>query len=157
MPIELRPVVESDVRDFITWRYEPPYDGYSITGNEAELVVYFLSDKVRCHALLENSELVGFCTFGSDAQVPGGDYFQNRLDIGLGIRPALTGQGNGRSYVAAVIEFALQQELPLRVTIAGINERAIKVWEANGFRQTQNFEAESEVMGTRRFGVYERD
>jgi len=157
VPIRLQPVTTAQVREFITWRYDAPYDGYNIVGDEAELVTYFTSDAVNCHALLDNEELIGFCTFGSDAQVPGGDYFQNRLDIGLGIRPDLTGQGNGTRYVAAVVEFASRRGMPLRATIAAVNERAIKVWESNGFQQTQDFEAESEVMGTRRFGIYERD
>ncbi len=156
MAIDLRPVAEADILQFITWRYEPPYDGYNITGATDELVAYFLGPTVECNVLIENGELIGFCTFGADAQVPGGDYFQNRLDIGLGIRPDLTGNGNGASFVRTVVDHALTQSAQLRVTIADINARAIRVWEANGFRHTQSFESPSEVMGSREFSIYER-
>lgn len=157
MTIEIRPITESDIREFITWRYEPPYDGYDITGDPEELLAYFMLPSVDCHALVENGELIGFCTFGSDAQVPGGDYFQNRLDIGVGIRPELTGQGNGASYVKAVTDHAASKHGSLRATIARQNLRAIRVWESNGFHRTQQFESPSEVMGTNAFAIYERD
>lgn len=156
MDVTLRPVTESDIRQFITWRYDPPYDGYNITGDADQLVTYFMLPSVDCHALLADDELIGFCTFGSDAQVPGGDYFQNRLDIGLGIRPDLTGQGNGSSYVETVVDHALSRQTSLRVTIARQNRRAIRVWEANGFHQTQEFQSPSEVMGTHDFAIFER-
>ena len=156
MAIDIRPVAEPDIREFITWRYEPPYDGYNITGDAEELVAYFTLASVDCHSLFEDDELIGFCTFGSDAQVPGGDYFQNRLDIGLGIRPDLTGKGNGSSYVKAVVNHALTKQATLRATIAQQNLRAIRVWEANGFARTQACESPSVVMGTDRFAIYER-
>lgn len=155
MAVEVRPVTEADIRDFITWRYEPPYDGYSITGDESELVAYFMLPSVDCHALVEGDALVGFCTFGADAQVPGGDYQKNHLDIGLGIRPDLTGRGLGADFVATVIRHALAKHPALRVTIAQPNERAIRVWESNGFRRTQIFRSPSRVMGAEEFGVYE--
>lgn len=156
MTVEIRPVTQPDVREFITWRYEPPYDGYNINGDPDELVAYFLGSSVECHTLVDDGELIGFCTFGSDAQVPGGDYFQNRLDVGMGIRPDLTGQGNGASYVAAVVDHALTKSPSLRVTIAEQNARAIRVWEANGFQRAQSFESPSEVMGTTRFATFHR-
>ncbi len=157
MAIEIRPVEEPDIREFITWRYEPPYDGYNISGDAEELVTYFMLASVDCHALTEGDELIGFCTFGADAQVPGGDYFQNRLDIGLGVRPDLTGRGHGASFVAVVVDHALTKHPSLRVTIARQNRRAIRVWEANGFHQTQEFESPSKVMGTHEFAIFERD
>lgn len=156
MSIEIRPVTEPDIREFITWRYDPPYDGYNITDDPDEAVAYFLSPGVECHVLVDSDELIGFCTFGADAQVPGGDYFENRLDIGLGIRPDLTGRGNGSTYVAAVVDLALEEHTGLRVTIAEQNARAIRVWEANGFQRVQRFESPSEVMGTKRFATFHR-
>lgn len=156
MTVEIRPVTEPDIREFITWRYEPPYDGYNITGDPDELIAYFLGSSVECHALVDDGELIGFCTFGSDAQVPGGDYFQNRLDIGLGIRPDLTGRGRGAGFVALVVDHALARQPSLRVTIADHNARAIRVWEANGFQRVQSFESPSEVMGTTRFATFHR-
>jgi RimJ/RimL family protein N-acetyltransferase len=59
----------------------------------------------------------------------------------MGIHPDHTGQGRGREYVAAVLTYAQKRFKPrsFRVTIASFNRRAQRVWEGNGFQQTQRF------------------
>lgn len=91
---------------------------------------------------------MAFCCFGADAQVPGGDYSKHALDIGLGLRPDLTGLGHGLDYVRTVIEFGIMRFKPgiLRATIASFNLRAQKVWIASGFRECQRFERESDDL-----------
>jgi RimJ/RimL family protein N-acetyltransferase len=156
--LTLRPVAEADVRDFATWRYEPPYDGYNMTQAADEAVAYFLGGDVVCHVIEAGPELVAFFTFGSDARVPGGDYSKPCLDIGLGVRPSLTGQGLGRGFVDTVVRFAQQQHpsTTLRVTIASANHRAIKVWQHAGFEETQEFDTAEEMMGSTRFTIFEK-
>lgn len=84
----------------------------------------------------ENSELVAYCSFGQDGQVTGADYRDQALDIGMGIRPDLTGRGKGAEYAKAVLEFADSFFKPkaFRVTIAAFNKRAIRVWQKLGFQ-----------------------
>ncbi len=148
--LQVRAAVISDVREFLEWRYAPPYDVYDLikVGATDEQIAaeaaYFLDPETRCHVICdEGGALVGFCTFGQDGQVPGGDYSAGALDIGLGMRPELTGQGNGRFLVRAVIDFAVATWQPpqLRVTIAEFNRRAQRVWRQAGFVQTQRFVA----------------
>ena len=120
-----------------------------------------LGPDARCHALVDESgDLVGFCTFGPDAQVPGGDYSAPALDIGLGIRPDRTGRGNGAGYVAAVVDFAAAEFGPdhMRVTISEWNKRAQRVWEKTGFERTQRFDTPPDFtgMGGGVFLVFER-
>ena len=78
---------------------------------------------------------------GPDARVLGGDYSHDAIDLGLGLRPDLTGHGRGRDLVAAVLdrvsEVLANPTLP--VTIAAFNIRAIRVWEAAGFAITCRF------------------
>jgi RimJ/RimL family protein N-acetyltransferase len=76
--------------------------------------------------------------------VPGGDYSTPALDIGLGVRPDLTGRGLGFDYVNAVIDFAYRTYTPdrLRVTIAAFNARARRVWERAGFELIGKFQSE---------------
>ena len=64
------------------------------------------------------------------------------LDIGLGIRPNLTGHGKGSGFVEAVLDFANKTYSPdrLRVTIADFNRRAQRVWEKAGFHVVQKFQ-----------------
>ena len=94
----------------------------------------------------EWGDLAAFCCFGLDAQVPGGDYGMPALDIGLGVRPDLTGQGNGSRYVSAVLGFAQRtsEQESLRVTVAEFNERARRVWQEAGFSPVQRFERQQD-------------
>lgn len=106
MTINLRPATDSDVRELATWQYDPPYDVYDITMNPDKAVAYFLGPGVHCYTLLDGNDVAGYCTFGHDAQVPGGNYDEDGLDIGLGIEPARTGRGEGHRYVTAVVAHA---------------------------------------------------
>ncbi len=96
----------------------------------------------------QEDELVGYCSYGQDAQVPGGDYSEEALDIGLMIKPELTGQGLGAAYASEVIQNGIDKYTPtkLRVTIAAFNQRAIRTWEKNGFLKTQAFKRRKDGM-----------
>jgi GNAT superfamily N-acetyltransferase len=133
------------------WRYEPPYDVYDLgKGEDVERVVEdLLNPEFAYTAILDPAgALVAFCCFGADARVPGGDYRAAALDIGLGVRPDLTGQSQGSAYAQAVLDYvastssaesAEDVEVAYRVTIAAFNVRARRVWEKLGFRPTQRF------------------
>ncbi len=149
--VTIRPVTETEVRELGTWRNAPPYDVYDIGDESVEgNIEYLMGPETRCHALVEASgDLIGFCTFGSDARVPGGDYSAPALDIGLGIRPDRTGLGNGSRYVAAVADFAATAFQPeqMRVTISEWNKRAQRVWENAGFERTERFDTPKDFVG----------
>src|SRR5688572_13654455 len=141
----LAPLDAANARAIIGWRYPPPYAVYNVLaeGEVLENLVNFLADPLnRYYSILdEREELVGFCCFGLDAQVPGGDYRVEALDIGLGVRPDLTGQGHGMDFVLCVLEAASRLFAPskVRVTIAAFNTRAQRVWEKVGFQRTHRF------------------
>jgi ribosomal-protein-alanine N-acetyltransferase len=141
MKIAFSPIDESSAWEISRWRYEPPYDLYNLEDEKA--AIQYVLEPSNCFYTLRNAEddLVGFCSFGEDGQVPGGDYSPEALDIGMGIRPDLTGKGRGAEFVAAVLNFARDLFAPryFRVTIAGFNRRAQQVWQANGFRPVQTF------------------
>lgn len=144
--------------EIVNWRYLSPYDIYNLDVGE-ETVRYALDPRNNFHVMWDvECQLVGFCSFGQDAQVQGGDYGQEALDIGMGIRPDLTGQGSGTRYATAVISFArgLYNPVRYRVTIAAFNQRAQRVWAKIGFNPIQEFTNQ----GTRRefvVMVYEGD
>ncbi|MBN1220191.1 MAG: GNAT family N-acetyltransferase [Anaerolineae bacterium] len=144
MPFIFRPITEVDIRQITAWQYEPPYHPYNLADPpDAADIEYFLDPQNNFYIITnESNELLAFCSFGLDAQVPGGDYRATALDIGLGIRPDLTGQGNGATFVEAVLDFAPRTFAPtmFRVTVAEFNKRALRVWEKAGFRQVQRFQ-----------------
>ena len=127
----------------LNWRYTSPYNYYNFdTDTIQEDLHYLLDSKNAFYAILNlQGELEGYCSFGSDGQVPGGEYSSEALDIGMGIRPDLVGRGNGKQYAQAVVTYGANQyrAQQLRVTIAEFNKRAQRVWEQLGFEQVEKF------------------
>jgi RimJ/RimL family protein N-acetyltransferase len=134
------------------WHYPPPYDTYDLSPDDAR---HLMQPEHRYHAVCEGGEMVGYCCFGVDATVPGGDYSHDALDIGWGMRPDLVGHGRGREFVAAIVGFAAEMYAParMRVTIAEFNERSQRAAAGNGFTvETGRFAG----PGGMRFVVLER-
>jgi RimJ/RimL family protein N-acetyltransferase len=135
---------ESAARAISNWRYEAPYEVYSMDREDAaQLVSAFLKPEYAYYAIIDRAgALAGYCCFGADAQVPGGNYDNPALDVGMGMRPDLTGQGLGATFVSAVLRFARQEMTPteFRITVAEFNERALRVWQKAGFQPVQRFE-----------------
>lgn len=125
------------------WQYEPPYDRYTIEpADRAEVAAFFTDPHNAYYTMRDDAgELHAFCCFGFDARVPGGNYSAEALDLGMGVRPDLTGQGRGASFATALCDFAQQHYAPaaLRVTVAAFNERALRVWRGIGFVEVQRF------------------
>lgn len=63
------------------------------------------------------------------------------IEIGLAMRPDLTGRGLGLSFVAAGLDFARDRYAPTRFTldVATFNVRAQRVYERAGFRPLDTF------------------
>ena len=144
MSLTFRAIDENSARKIMDWHYESPYDIYDLSSPDPEDTLQYLLDPQNAFHAIHNQtgELEAFCSFGPDGQVTGGDYSTPALDIGLGVRPDLTGQGHGSEFINAVIDFATQTYSPdrLRVTIAAFNRRAKRVWEKAGFQVVQNFQ-----------------
>ena len=150
LQISYRPAEKKHARVFVNWQYEPPYDVYNCPPEEiGDAVHYNIDPANNVYAMLDqNEELIGYCSYGRDAQVPGGDYSEEALDIGLMIKPELTGQGMGSVFASEVIQNGIDKYAPekLRVTIAAFNKRAMRVWEKNGFQQSHEFSREGNGM-----------
>jgi len=108
--------------------------------------------KYRYHQVLdETGDLIGYCCFGEDARVAGGDYSRGEpevLDVGIGLRPDLVGQGLGQGFVTAILEYARKtfQPVVFRVTVADFNLRSLKTFQKLGFRTTNQFDRNPDSM-----------
>lgn len=138
-----RPITASDAEEISGWRYPEPYSTYN--GNPAS-IPGLLDPRYNYHAVTgPEGDLVGYFCFGLDATVPAGRrlglYGEDALDVGLGLRPDLTGRGLGPGFVRAGLDFARQAFSPpaFRLTVAHFNGRAIKVYEAAGFERVRSF------------------
>src|SRR4029450_6226601 len=82
------------------WHSEPPYDFYDATSDQDDLQE-LLDPKRRKDAYFsvfdESGVLVGFFQF---------EKYDKTVDVGLGMRPDLTGKGLGVEYLLAGLEFA---------------------------------------------------
>jgi RimJ/RimL family protein N-acetyltransferase len=140
------PPTEQEAQEIAAWQYEGPYTLYNSPGDELEESAAYLLDPVNqvyaVHA--PSGELIGYCSFGADAQVPGFDYDQSALDVGAGMRPDLTGQGRGGEFMGAILDFGRQRFNPpaFRATIASWNERALRMAGRSGFERIVTFPRE---------------
>ena len=132
-----------DAEEISRWCYPEPYATY---GGDPSSVPGLLDPRYNYHAVTgPDGELVGYFCFGADATVPAGRrlglYDDDALDVGLGMRPDLTGRGLGPDFVRAGLRFAQRAYSPpaFRLTVAAFNKRAIKVYEAVGFEVTHSF------------------
>ena len=150
MHITYLPPDEAAAREYLRWMYDPPYGIYNYSsGSLEEEIAYQVDPKNNIFGMYDEAGcLVGYCGFGADARVPGGDYSEEALDIGMMLRPDLTGHGMGSAFASAVIRQGAKLFRPrkLRVTIAGFNQRARRVWEKNGFVLTQSFVRPSDEL-----------
>ncbi len=93
MVIIFQPMNETEAQAIVSWRYEPPYDIYNLDSPDQPAIRYFLEPQNAFYSITgQAGDMAAFCSFGPDGQVPGGDYKANALDIGMGLRPNLTGQ-----------------------------------------------------------------
>jgi [ribosomal protein S18]-alanine N-acetyltransferase len=138
--LRLAPIGAEQAAAVAAWRYPPPFDVYDSTPGDSS---HMLQPELGYHAVTDGDELIGYCCFGADARVPGGDYDEPALDIGWGMRPDLMGRGGGVAFVGAILAHAEAMCSPavMRVTIAAFNGRSRRVAERAGFRESGRFVA----------------
>ena len=143
MSFRFEPMRWEDARRVSRWRYEGIYAFY----NQEALPLLLLA------LLRAPLRATGFEAFivHDDAHSAKGD--DNRVgvftfirrgasvEIGLAMRPDLTGRGLGLVFVEAGMDFARARYAPTRFTldVAIFNERARKVYERAGFRPAGTF------------------
>lgn len=138
--------------EIANWRYDPPYALYNLAADSAgaDEAIRALADPSNGYFAVtdEREELVAFRCFGVEARVAGGDYSEDALDTGGGLRPDLTGRGLGLSVLQAGLSFGTERFHPIafRVTVAAFNQRALRVCERAGFHVVQGFRRPSDGL-----------
>jgi ribosomal-protein-alanine N-acetyltransferase len=121
---------QADAVAISRWRYPEPYAFYDWDADPDDLVE--LLDPARrgdAYSAVEDAsgELVGF--FSCKPREPGA------VEIGLGLRPDLTGRGLGAAFLEAGLGHARARFEPAEflLAVATFNRRAITVYARAGF------------------------
>ena len=131
-----KPMNDEEAREISGWRYDPPYDFYDATSDPDDLAELLDAKRRREGAYYaafdERGALVGFFQFERKG---------HSVEVGLGLRPDLTGKGLGLGFMLAGLEFARRHFSPtgFRLSVATFNERAISVYERAGFGRGEVF------------------
>jgi ribosomal-protein-alanine N-acetyltransferase len=123
----VRQLTAGDKAAIVAWRYPGRYSTYDF--DEPSVLD-------RDHwAVQDGGELIGYCCFGEPARVEDAGELAGTLDVGYGLAPGLMGQGRGRRFVAAILEFARERYDAgrARLFILGWNARSRAVAEGLGF------------------------
>lgn len=134
----------TDAKEIVNWKYPQEYSFYDF--EDCPETFHELLDGTYYAVRDQENQLIGFFCFGRNAQVQEGHNQNlysgdNVLDIGIGMKPELTGKGMGFSFLKAGIEFAKQHFKPdyFRLNVAAFNKRAIKVYSKMGFQKSALF------------------
>ncbi len=136
MKFDIRPMTQSDAQTVAAWRYPAEYAFYDADADPQDLAElldptewgrrYFVADS-------DEAELVGFFVFKMSDDV---------AEIGLGLRPDLTGAGLGGEFLDAGLTYAAERFGAKRHTlaVAEFNHRAITVYQRAGFKVTDRYD-----------------
>lgn len=100
MKLAIKEMNEQFASEILQWQYVAPYDFYN---NElSDDNVQEMLDNPYFAIINNQSELIGYYCTGTAAQVPKGQdvgaYVECCVDIGIGMKPNLTGQGLGTAF-----------------------------------------------------------
>ncbi|WP_337102791.1 GNAT family N-acetyltransferase [Paenibacillus sp. YIM B09110] len=143
----IQPLAHAEAEQICNWRYDGEYSFYDIADSPG--VISELTDgSYYSVKTADEGELIGFFCLGPHAQVPGGQIAglyggDGIIDIGIGLRPDLVGQGRGSAFLAAVTDYTVGTFRPrrLRLSVATFNRRAIALYTKAGYRRLAAFDS----------------
>ena len=142
---------EAHALEVETWRYEPPWDFYDLASDPEDLAANRdpARNGHRRAVLGEDGRLDAFWYFDRHGDV---------TEVGIGLRPDLTGRGLGEAFLRAQLAYAARHWQPttFRLFVAAWNARAIRLYERLGFRETARETRRFEFVGDHEFIRMER-
>jgi ribosomal-protein-alanine N-acetyltransferase len=136
MTFRFRLMSQKGAEAIADWHYPEPFSFYDWAADPNDLAE-LLDPTARGYGYFavddEIGELIGFFHY----KEPHGP----RLEVGLGLHPGRTGQGLGKSFVEAGLDFGRERFAPKEFTlsVATFNRRAISVYERVGFSTVRVF------------------
>ena len=131
-----QPMTQEQAEEIVhSWHYEGDYSFYDMDADPEDLQEFLDPEqrKDSYFAVNQDEEVIGFYSFIQAAD--------NTIDIGLGMKPELTGNGRGLKFLKAGLEFAESTYSPQKITlsVAAFNKRAITLYQNIGFQEVGRF------------------
>ena len=135
-----------------TWHYDPPYDFYDLASDPHDAAeMRDPAHAAHYRAVLDDGDerLDAFWYF---------DWPEGAVDVGIGLRPDLTGRGLGESFLRAQLDYATGEWRPttFRLFVAAWNARATRLYERLGFAEVGRETRRFELVGKHEFIRMER-
>jgi len=139
-------------REVASWHYEPPYDFYDLASDpDDEAAMHDQARASHYRAVLADGDgrLDAFWYF---------DWPDGAVEVGIGLRPDLTGRRQGEAFLASQLAYAARNWHPatFRLFVAVWNERAIRLYARLGFREVGRETRSFELVGDHEFLRMER-
>jgi ribosomal-protein-alanine N-acetyltransferase len=139
MSYTIQPMRLRETLRLATWRYDGIYATYDFKLWDlvgiflSQLLFRLLGNHLYFSAYNQQGELIGMFSF-----YPRGE---DRIEVGLGMRPDQTGRGAGLSFVQAGLDYAKERYHPayFQLNVADFNQRAYQVYLRAGFTATGTY------------------
>jgi len=130
--LTIRPLTAADAEQVRRWRYDGPWSVYDSRPDDPPITS---ADGYHTIADAADGTFLGYVCVGTEARVPGLAEDPALLDVGVGMRPDLVGQGHGQRFGAAALAYAdrLAGGRPLRAVVQTWNRRSLRLTERLGF------------------------
>ncbi len=131
--MKIEPMNRDYALEYTKWEYASPYEFYNTPPSGiGETMDEILGDSGMDYysVLDEDGSLFGMYEYSFHGKI---------MEIGLGIRPELCGQGYGKDFVRQCISFGREKYAytdVIRLMVADFNTRAIHLYRSVGFVET---------------------
>jgi ribosomal-protein-alanine N-acetyltransferase len=129
-----KPMNQDNATEIADWHYDGAYSFYDMVSDPKDLEEFLdpIKRESSYFSVYDDKVLIGFFSFHK---------IDHTVDIGLGLRPDLTGKGLGFLFLLTGMEFAKNKYSPtsFSLAVATFNQRGIKVYERAGFRPVKGF------------------
>ena len=138
-----RPFTADEARAVVAWAYEPPFDLYDLSRDDAVALLLARDERGHgYHPVVDGEDVVGLVCFGPDARVRGQEEQPGTCDIGAGLDPGRLGAGLGTSLLPAAVRFAVDRfgATRVRAAVAAFNDRSLRLCTSAGFARVREFD-----------------
>ncbi|WP_139205831.1 GNAT family N-acetyltransferase [Halobacillus alkaliphilus] len=117
------------------WKYSGIYSFYDMTADEEDYQEFINEETRGEHAfsVYEGEKLIGFYLITPVEP--------ETVDLGLGLRPDMTGQGKGGPFLQKALDYADMHygARSFTLSVATFNKRAIRVYKNAGFKVIRTY------------------